>query len=310
MKAQKCFKIIVLASLFFTLLNGCGKNIKEFSQENPHQSFENIEMKKRQTDAASDKVKMSEEDIVSLTLPVSSNEKTTPILNRMIVRTGIMNIEVEQFDDTEKKVTETANKFSGYITNSSSNLNAGGKEHGSISVRIPSDKFEVFISEVSAFGKVMSQNISGNDVTEEYIDLEARQRTQKELENRLLQLLSEKTAKLTDVVEVEQKLSNVRENIERTEGRMKFLKDQSAFSTLTISLFEPSLLQTSSGGGFFYEIGEGFKRGIEGFTEVLSWLITFIISFSPLLVFLAILFFILKKYLRSKKLKKAVVQTN
>ncbi len=310
MKAQKSFKLIVLASLFFILLNGCEKNRKEFSQEKPHQSFENLEMQKRQTDAVSDKIKMSEVDLVKLTFPFASDDKTTSVMGRMIVRTGTINIEVEKFDDTEKKVTETANKFSGYITNTSSNLNAGGKEQGSISVRIPSNKFDAFISEVSAFGKVMSQNISGNDVTEEYIDLEARQRTQKELENRLLQLLSEKTAKLTDVVEVEQKLSNVRENIERTEGRMKFLKDQSAFSTLTISLFEPSLLQTSSGGGFFYEIRESFKKGIEGFTEITSLLITFIISSSPFLIFLAILLFILKKYLRNRKLKKAAVQTN
>jgi len=304
MKAQKNFKLIVWASLFFILLNGCSKEREKFSFD------------QKQTDRIETKSGSDNRNVLLPSGTVEINDKI-PVLNysagenkRMIIRTGTINIEVEKFDDAEKKVSEAAGKFSGYITNTSSNLNAGGKEQGSISVRIPSEKFDFFISEVSAIGKVMSQNISGNDVTEEYIDLEARQRTQKELENRLLQLLSEKTAKLTDVVEVEQKLSNVRENIERTEGRMKFLKDQSAFSTLTISLFEPSLLQTSSGGGFFYEIGEGFKRGIEGFTEVLSWLITFIISFSPILVFLAILLFILKKYLRNRKLKRTAIQTN
>lgn len=313
MKALTFFKLIVLSLIFitsWTSWNGCDKNKNEFTLENSPESFKDLKTETVQDGATSDKMRVSSVEQNNFLIPVASEEKSTSAMNRMIIRTGTMNIETDNFADDEKKISEAAIKFTGYITNTSSNINAGGKKQGSISVRIPSDKLDAFISEVSNLGKVMSQNISGNDVTEEYIDIEARQRTQKELENRLLQLLNEKTAKLTDVVEVEEKLSSVRENIERSEGRMKFLKDQSAFSTLTISLFEPSLLQTSSGGGFFYEIGEGFKRGMEGFTEILSWLITFIISFFPLFVFLAILYFTIKKYLRNRKLKKAIVQMN
>lgn len=245
MKMQKSFKQIVLSSMFFLLLNGCGKDKDKFS-------FQQKETDRVETKSGSDNpvppstgtLEINDDKLFDV--DYFSNEN-----KRMIIRTGTINIEVEKFKDTEKKIFDASNRFSGYITNTTSNLNAGGKEQGSISVRIPSEKFDAFISEVNVFGRVMSQNFSGNDVTKEYIDLAARQKTQEELEKRLLQLLSERTAILTDVVEVEEKLSSVRENIERTEGRMKFLKDQSAFSSLTISLFEPSLLQTSSGGGFF-----------------------------------------------------------
>ena len=151
----------------------------------------------------------------------------------------------------------------------------------------------------------MNQNISGKDVTEEYMDADARLKTQRELESRLLKLLAEKTASLTSVVEVEQKLAGVRENIERTEGRMKYLKDQASYSTLAVSIYEPSLLQTSSGGGFFYELGEGVKRGLRGFTSVLSGIIVAVIALSPILAIIGLIIYIVVRIIRKRKVAKA-----
>ena len=179
---------------------------------------------------------------------------------RMIIRSGTMSMEVDKYDDTEGRVKQIAQQFGGYITNSSATLNASGKKQGTITIRVASDKFDALLGELSKAGKVMNENITGNDVTEEYMDADARVKTQKELESRLLKLLEEKTASLSSVVEVEQKLASVRENIERTEGRMKYLKDQASYSTLAVSVYEPTLLQTSTGGGFFYELGDGVKR--------------------------------------------------
>jgi hypothetical protein len=128
--------------------------------------------------------------------------------------------------------------------------------------------------------QIVNQNISGRDVTEEYMDSEARLKTQRELESRLLKLLAEKTANLTSIVEVEQKLAGVRENIEKTEGRIRYLRDQASYSTLTVSVFEPSMLTTSTGGGFFYELGESISRGLSGFTKSIKRNYYFIIAFS------------------------------
>ncbi len=230
--------------------------------------------------------------------------------NRMVIKRGTINIEIEGFSDAEKTITDEVSKAHGFITNTSSSVNATGKKQGTIEVRVPAENYDSFVSSLNAVGKVMSQNISGNDVTEEYIDLEARQLTQRELEKRLLNLLSERTAKLTDVVEVEQKLSEVRQSIEAAEGRLRYLKNQSEFSTLAISLFEPSLIQTSSGGGFFYEVGEAFRRGITGFTEVLTALITFVISILPVLILLAAAVVIIKKFVSNIRKKRQQLQVS
>jgi hypothetical protein len=223
----------------------------------------------------------------------------------MIIRSGAMSIEADNYGETEARVKQIVSGLNGYVTNSSSQLNASGKKQGAITIRVASDKFDMLLDELAKVGKVMNQNINGRDVTEEYMDSEARLKTQRELETRLLQLLAEKTANLTSVVEVEQKLAQVRETIEKTEGRMRYLKDQASYSTLTVSVFEPAILNTSSGGGFFFEIGEGVKKGLTGFTSVVSGIITFVIAMSPILAIGGFVIYVVIRILRKKKLAKA-----
>jgi hypothetical protein len=228
---------------------------------------------------------------------------------RLIIRSGTMSIEVDKYDETEGKIRDIVKKYNAYITNTSATLNPGGKKQGTITIRVPSEKFDGLLDELRKSGKEMNENISGKDVTEEYMDSEARLKTQKQLEERLLKLLDEKTAKLTDIVDVEQKLSGVRENIEKTEGRMKYLKDQAAYSTIAVSVYEPSLLQTSTGGGFFYELEQSIKRGLNGFTLILSGIITVIIAILPIAVPAYLIIYFLLRYFKKRKRANTQIST-
>ena len=231
-------------------------------------------------------------------------ENTNPTDKRMIIRTGTMSIENDSFDETEIKAKEIATNLGGFITNSTAQVNQSGKKQGSLTIRVQADKYDALLAEIAKTGKVMNQNITGRDVTEEYVDAEARLKTQRELEARLLQLLAEKTSTLTAIVEVEQKLANVRENIEKTEGRMRMLKDQASYSTITVSIYEPAILNTSS-GGFFYELEQGFEKGLTGFTKVLSGIITVIIALSPIIAILGLIVYIAIRIIRKRKAVKA-----
>jgi hypothetical protein len=231
-------------------------------------------------------------------------ENTNPQDKRMIIRTGTMSIENDSFDETELKAKEIAKNLGGFITNSTAQVNQSGKKQGTLTIRVQADKYDALLAELAKTGKVMSQNITGRDVTEEFVDAEARLKTQRELETRLLQLLAEKTANLTAVVEVEQKLANVRENIEKTEGRMRMLKDQASFSTITLSIYEPAILNTSS-GGFFYELERGFEKGLTGFTKVLAGIITFVIAMAPILAILGFIVYIVIRFIKKRKVVKA-----
>lgn len=220
---------------------------------------------------------------------------------RLVVKSGKMSLEVDKFDEAEVKITEITNKYGGNISTSTSSMSSSGKKQGTITVRIPAEKFDAFVPEISHIGKVMSQNINASDVTEEYIDLEARLKTQKELEQRLYDLLKTKTSALSDILEIENKLADVRSKIESTEGRMKYLMSQASFSTLAISVYEPNLLETTSGGGFFDEIWDAIKSGLRGLTGVIKFIIIAFIALLPFLIIAYIIYIIIRKKIRKKK---------
>lgn len=318
MKASgmKYAKLLALAYIipFIVALNGCQQSDKQTGNQQP------LDNKKsdRQSAPITYDLESSTSEPKSNSLGLSQEQDNLKQINyqqqqenyntqdkRMIIRSGSMQLEADNFGDTEAKVKQIVNGVNGYLTNSTSQLNASGKKQGTITIRVSADKFDALVDELSKVGKVMNQNISGKDVTEEFMDAEARLKTQRELETRLLQILSEKTANLTALVEVEQKLASVRENIEKTEGRMRFLKDQASYSTLTLSIFEPAILTTSTGGGFFHEIGQGIKRGLTGFTAVISGIITFIIALSPILAILGLGIYVTVRVIRKRKLAKA-----
>lgn len=239
----------------------------------------------------------------------STDDKLPEIKDqRMIIKTGSLSLDIEKYDDTEVKILEIVKSQGGFVSKSNNTVNASGSKSGTITVKVPADKFDLLVFEISKIGKVVNQNIQASDVTEEYIDLESRLKTQKELEQRLIKLLDEKAVKLSDVIEVEEKLASVRQKIESIEGKMKLLKSQSDLSTLTINVFEPSILSTSSGGGFFYELKQAIKKGLSGFTKVLAVLIMFLISVIPVLLLAYILYRIIKLILQRKKQKESVKQ--
>ncbi len=314
---MKLIKTLILAFIlpFIVALNACQEQSEKQSTYQETRSTDNYKTEAPSTTKDYESAPLTDEENRN-----SSNDKKSdgtikqinyqqPTVNtnvqdkRMIIRTGTMSVENDNFDETESKAKEIARIMGGYITNSTSQVNQSGKKQGSLTIRVQADKYDAMLAELAKTGKVMNQNITGRDVTEEYVDAEARLKTQRELESRLLQLLAEKTANLTAVVEVEQKLASVRENIEKTEGRMRMLKDQASFSTITLSIYEPAILNTSS-GGFFYELERGMEKGLTGFTAVLSGIITFVIALSPILAIIGLIIYITIRIIKKKKAVK------
>ena len=308
MKTQKLLSLFIILFLF---ISGCQHKDQEINKPEinktapPPSSEEKMmtNMDQLSVNSKQPSGKNTEKTIGNIT---EQNTSVKDVTNRMIIRTGSMSLEVDKYDETAYKITESIKKFNGYVSNTTSSQNSSGKKQGTLILKVPADKYDALISEVSTLGKVMSQNINASDITEEFIDLEARQKTQKELEQRLLKLLSEKTARLADIVEVEEKLASVRQKIESVDGRMRYLKNQSEMSTLSLSIYEPALLETSSGGGFFYEIGQGIKKGLKGFTEVLSGLIMIVIALLPVFVILYIIYWIIKRIIKKRKERSKV----
>ncbi len=164
-----------------------------------------------------------------------------------IIRSAEVSLEANDQLATEGKIIAAAERFGGFSV--SSERHESNDIHGTqsfaveITVRVPSEKFEEFLGQTRAAAeRVGSETTTGQDVTEEFIDLEARVVTERALESQYLEIMKQSKS-VKDALEVHEHLADVRERIEKAEGRKHFLENQTAFSTvhITISKFVPEL---------------------------------------------------------------------
>ena len=131
-------------------------------------------------------------------------------------------------------------------------------------------------------GRLQFVNVGAQDVSEEFVDLTARVANGQRLEDRLVELLRTRTGKLQDVLTVERELARIREEIERMEGRLRFLKTSAQLSTLSINLFEPPPLVASHPG--YSVLAEAFKSAWRNFVGILAGGIASLGFIAPILV--------------------------
>lgn len=187
----------------------------------------------------------------------------------MLIRTGSASIEVERLDPAIIKVRQLATQLGGYIANSSI---TGGRDQvrsATLEMKIPAARYDQAIGALGGIGKVESVNTNVEDVGEEYVDLNARVTNAKRLEERLVTLLATRTGKLEDVLAVERELARVREEIERFEGRVRFLRTRAAMSTVSITVHEPFPILGQSPGE--NPLVRALKQAWRNFVALVSW---------------------------------------
>jgi hypothetical protein len=162
-----------------------------------------------------------------------------PDTERMIIRTADLALTVEDTEVALNQIRDVANSLEGYLV--STNLyRADDQLRGTVSLRIPAESFDVALDRLKALAvKVERENISGQDVTEEYTDLSARLRNLEATEKELLALLTEvreRTRNAEDVLAVYRELTSIRGEIEQIKGRMQYLERLTALATVNVEL--------------------------------------------------------------------------
>lgn len=153
---------------------------------------------------------------------------------RMIVKTADIFLVVPDVYKTAKDIADFAEQNEGFVVNSYI-YKMGLSPIGTVTIRVPGVKFESSLEILKKFGEVKSERSSGDDITEEYVDLDAQLKNFKAVEVQYLQILA-KAQEISDILDVQRELTNVRLNIERLQGRMKFLKQSTDLSSITIQL--------------------------------------------------------------------------
>jgi len=166
-----------------------------------------------------------------------------------IVREGTMRLQVDEdgFDAAFERVVSTAGRLGGTVLSSDATSNDAGLTSGSVTVRVPADDYDALLTAISEIGEVRERSITSEDVSSEFVDLEARLRHNEAQERFYLSLL-EQADGVEDAIAVQQRVEGIQQTIEQIKGRLSFLEERTSFSRLTIELFETgAAFQTASG---------------------------------------------------------------
>lgn len=237
---------------------------------------------------------------------------------RVIIYTGNITLVVKDTRAAVNDIAILAGEQGGYV--SSSNIyQAGDVPRGSITVRVPADSYQDTLTGLRALAaRVERENTSTQDVTEEFTDLEARKTNLEFTEEALQQLLEERqrVGKTSDILEVYRELTNIRGQIEQIEGRMRYLANQSALSTIAIELIPDVLYQPVSVAGWepqgvAKEALQALVAALQGLANLAIWLVIFvlpllIIALIPLIIMIGLIRWGWK---RSRSRKKPAAQS-
>lgn len=216
-------------------------------------------------------------------------------IDKKIIKEGEIRFKTADIAVTRKALYTSLKKLGGYVAEESE-TNESGRKEITLNVRVPAKNFDQLLTSVSANAEAIdSKNIRIKDVTTEYIDVTTRLANKKKLEERYLDLLK-KGSKISDLLEIENKLTEIRSDIESTQGQLNYMMKQVAYSTLDITFYTQQTAR-DNGQTFGYKIKNAFASG----WHTLVGLVFGFIAWWPIWLILGGLIYLLKKWRRNRK---------
>jgi hypothetical protein len=293
-------KNIVLLLVFLVCFYGCNKGEEAASDE---MAVSAVELD------AKDKISVDESlnapppppapkvDQVQFVEPVVTNaeEKIIEKIEQKIIKNGNIKFETNDLDETYKQMIAAVKKHKAIIQNDTE-----GKEYSSIfrriMVRVPSKNFDMFLSDISkGVSYFDNKEISSQDVTEEYIDTDARLKAKKILEARYLELLK-KANKVSEMLEIEAQLSAIREEIEAKQGQLRYMQSQVSMSTINIEFYKTVANEEGATMSYGSKIWNAITSGLNAISSFFIGLL----SIWPFLIILAASVYFIRKRFKKK----------
>lgn len=289
--------------------NACGS--KKGISKSETQMSQNYSQMNAKADLASGQDSKMKQESKAAANP--ENIDASKISQRKLIQRGYLEIQTKELEKSISALNEKVKALGGYIENSSvsgnrvENINNSQKRHANFSLRIPTKNFNFFMEGSSAIGNVVTTSISGEDVTSQYFDTEARLKSLKLQEERLLELLK-KSGTLKDVLEIEKELATIRYEIENLTGTLKRLDNLIDYSTIDVNLQEVDVLSLGNAGSTLGEkIQYKFINSINNVIEILKGSVIGIIAFIPYLIIIVPIVVIIK-YVSKKSTKKFLIK--
>jgi Domain of unknown function (DUF4349) len=211
-----------------------------------------------------------------------------PQLERKIIYTARVELHVANLDEARGQLDALLVEVKGYVAKSDEVGRAGGIRSGTWKVRVPVAKFQEFLTRVKTFGELVNESADAQDVTEEFVDTEARLKNLKAEEAVLNKLLQEKAQSTADLLAFRQQISGVREQIERYQARLDTLSRLTALTTIDVIMREDKKYVPESAPSFGTSAGRTFGDSIGALESVGKGLVLAAIAVAPWLPFILI----------------------
>jgi hypothetical protein len=214
---------------------------------------------------------------------------------RKVMYNASVSLEVDDIGKSIDEVEKNVQELKGYVVEVNFTSN-NEQDYGSITLRIPTDSLTAFLDGLEEYsGKVLEKRVVGQDVTEEYVDLTSRLKAKRVVEERLLDLLS-KAEKTEDLLKISSDLSIVQEEIEQVMGRMKYLDNKTEFAEVEMNFMDVSIPIPDVKGNEELKTGDKIKKtfaaSVNSIMGFFSGLAVFLIGYSPILLLLAVVSFL------------------
>jgi hypothetical protein len=238
--------------------------------------------------------------------PKSSQAEPPPAgAIRRVIRTADLSLEADAPDVVSAKAVALTEARGGFVVSSDTShyLESDGAEHVAVTMvlRVPEPAFDAMLAGLRGLGsRVASEKVSGQDVTEEYVDLDARLKAQRAIEEQYITVLKDAHS-IPDVLAVEQKLGEVRTEIERAEGRRRYLENQTSLSTLTVHVAHRIEAIDAQGPGFALSVREAGRDAVSVAIAIVNGAIRTIGVLAPIAVILGLPLYLLLRFWRRRR---------
>ena len=228
----------------------------------------------------------------------------TLVDNSKLILTANMNLETKNLDDVISNINLAISKYGGYVQSSSINTHGDNSRYYDATIRIPADKYKEFLSEIQGSGNVSSYSEKVDDITTEYNDKQARLNSLKAEESRIIEFY-QKAESISELMDIEQRLSDIRYEIDYIETQIKNYDLLVAYSTLTIHVSETKTY-TQTNTSFTEKLSRAFKNGFSDFVSSIEYLLidlAYNIYSIIILVVIVVAGIIIYKKIRNRKRK-------
>lgn len=221
---------------------------------------------------------------------------TEKSIEQKIVKTATLKFETADLEKTRAQIQKAIGENKASIQRENEGKN-GYSVYKKVSIRVPNQNFEKLVASIgNGVSYFDEKEISSDDVTAEFIDTEARLKTKKTLETRYLELLK-KAGKVSEMLEIEQKLSEVREEIESKEGQLKYMQNQVSMSSVYVEFYKLSPSESGVTKSFGSKMGNALETGFLGLSSLFLWFL----EVWPFIIILVVLFLLIRRRFKRKK---------